>query len=199
MWDKRKGKRILSLMLGISVGVFGCQRAEAATPVYAAAVQSNEQAEIERGREILGQACIQCHNLRALQIQRKSAEKWKDTVYSMISRGAQILPEEIGPLTAYLVMNFGPNSPPPSLPTQTSGGTRSASGPLEQPPAEAEGKSIFLRSCQECHGLESVTRNIGSQADWSEIIKRMVSYGAKLTQTEERKLIEYLSGLTQPR
>ncbi|MBI4463349.1 MAG: hypothetical protein HY647_01475 [Acidobacteria bacterium] len=114
----------------------------------------------------------------------------------MISRGAHILPEEIEPLTAYLAANYGPNSPPPSSPTQASGGSRSASG--QQLP-EAEGKSILLRSCQQCHGLETITEKTGSKEDWSEIINRMVSYGVELSPAEQGKLAEYLSGLAPSR
>src|SRR2546425_4500583 len=78
------------LLTCIFVGVIGYSTAGIAAPVQAA--QNNQQAEIEKGRVALGQACVKCHNLQPIQIQRKSAEKWRDTVYSMISRGGMILP-----------------------------------------------------------------------------------------------------------
>ncbi len=196
MQGRRKGKKILSLIVGISVGLTGYPLAGMAAPVSAAA-QSKEPLEIDKGREAVGLACVQCHNLRGIQTQRKSAENWRDTVYSMIGRGALILPEEIEPLIMYLVANFGPNSPPPSLPTQTSGGSRSESGTVEQQLPEADGKSILLRNCQQCHGLELVIARPGSRDDWTKILDRMVTYGTKLTQVEQKKLIEYLVGLSQ--
>ncbi len=189
-------KRILYLMVGISVGITAYRLAGIAAPVSAAA-QSKEQLEIEKGRETVGQACVQCHNLRGIQTQRKSAEMWRDTVYSMIGRGGLILPEEIEPIITYLVANFGPSSPPPSFPTQTAGSTRSASGTLEQQLPEAEGKSILLRNCQQCHGFETVIARPRSPDDWTKILNRMVAYGMKLTQVEQKKLIEYLVRLTQ--
>jgi hypothetical protein len=45
-----------------------------------------EPQQVEEGREAFGQACVQCHNMSRTQIQRKTADAWRDTVYSMISR-----------------------------------------------------------------------------------------------------------------
>src|SRR5215510_8662871 len=79
--------------------------------VVAAAAQSREAADVEKGRVAVGQACVQCHNLRGIQSQRKTQQQWRDTVYSMIGRGGMILPDEIEPIAAYLAATYGPNSP----------------------------------------------------------------------------------------
>jgi len=42
---------------------------------------------------------------------RQSREQWEDTVYSMISRGAPIFPEEIDVIVDYLGEVFGPDTP----------------------------------------------------------------------------------------
>lgn len=192
MQDKQNGMRILCILLGISIGLIGSQRS-------GAAAQSNAQLEMEKGKEAVGKACVQCHNMRYIQLQRKSAEQWRNVVLAMISTGALLFPEEIEPVTAYLTANFGPASPPPSLGTPTSGGARSATRALEEQLPEAVGKSIVLDNCQQCHGLETSIEKTRSRTEWKEIISRMVTAGTKLTQAEQEKVVEYLSGLTPSR
>src|SRR5438105_8855766 len=166
-------KRPLFLAVWISLGV------------VSAAAQS--QADIDKGRVAVGQACVQCHNLRGIQSQRKTAEQWKDTVYSMISRGGMILPDEIDAITAYLVANFGPNSPKPSLSNQTA---------AQQLP-DAEGRAILQRSCTQCHDLQTAIGKTASHDEWTQIVSRMVETGARLTPAEQQTLVQYLTGLAR--
>ena len=198
MERRRKGASIGShatwiLLICVFIGVTGYSMTGIAGPVPVAA-QNNQQAEIEKGRVALGQACVKCHNLQPIQIQRKSAEKWRDTVFSMISRGGLILPEEIEPITAYLAANFGSNSPRPKFPTETSRGAPPASGASQQLP-EGEGRAILQRSCIQCHDLETVTGKTASRDEWTQILTRMVDSGASVTPAEQQMLIQYLSSL----
>ena len=163
--------KALFLTAWISIGVVG------------AAAQSGEQADIEKGRVALGQACVQCHNLRGIQSQRKTQQQWRDTVYSMIGRGGMILPDEIEPITAYLVANFGPNSPRPG-------------GAPQQLP-ESEGRTLLQRSCTQCHDLQTAIGKTASRQEWNDIIARMVGAGAILTQSEQQTLIQYLTTLVR--
>jgi mono/diheme cytochrome c family protein len=159
------------------------------------AAQNTQQSDVEKGRVALGQACVRCHNLGPIQNQRKSAEKWRDTVYSMISRGGMIFPEEIEPLTAYLTATFGPNSPPPSSPT---GASRAADdGPAALRLPEGEGRAILQRSCVQCHDLQTAIGKTASREEWSQILSRMVGVGASVTAAEQQTLIQYLSGLVR--
>src|SRR5262245_20021050 len=151
--------------------------------VVAAAAQSREAADVEKGRVAVGQACVQCHNLRGIQSQRKSAQQWRDTVYSMIGRGGMIMPDEIEPITAYLAANFGPNSPRPTASAQ-------------QLP-DAEGRVILQRSCTQCHDLQNALGKAVSRQEWTEIIARMVGAGANVTPADQQTLIQYLTTLTR--
>ena len=74
-----------------------------------ARAQSDQQAQVEKGRQVVGQVCVACHTniLRMVQVHRQSPEQWKDTVYSMIGRGAQVMPDEIEAVTAFLAANAG--------------------------------------------------------------------------------------------
>ena len=184
-------------MVWIAVGLVG---SGVAAPV-AGLGQSNEQLEIAKGREAMGRTCTGCHRniLGVVGFQRKSREQWRDTVYSMIGRGAQILPDEIEPIASYLVANFGPNSAPPASRTETSGSTPAVQGGLAQQLPDSEGRSILLSKCQQCHDLEMATEVTGAQDDWNTTVSRMVSYGAIVTPAEQEILIAYLNGWTQSR
>jgi cytochrome c5 len=143
--------------------------------------QDSKPAQIEKGRQVVGQVCAACHTtiVRMVQVHKQTAEQWKDTVYFMISRGAQIMPDEIEPVTAYLVAAAG-SSP------------QAAQSGRGRQTAEADGGAILQRSCQQCHELAVAAKKSDSE-DWNAVITRMMTYGARLTPSDRQKLIEYLS------
>jgi cytochrome c5 len=179
MQGRRTGKIVLSL-LTLVVWIFGAA-------AVSAAAQAGDQAQIEKGRTAVGQVCAACHNniARMIQTHRKSADQWKDTVYSMIGRGALILPEEIGPLAAFLAATAGPNSRPAATPALTS-----------PPGPESEGRTILERNCQMCHDVGIATKKQAEET-WGAVIAKMMTYGATLTPAEQQKLVEYLNGLAK--
>ena len=75
----------------------------------AVAAQGGDQAQIEKGRQVVAQVCTTCHTTlgRMLQAHRQTPEQWKDTVFFMISRGAQVMPNEIDAVAAFLAATAG--------------------------------------------------------------------------------------------
>jgi cytochrome c5 len=140
---------------------------------------SADPAQIQKGREAVGQVCTPCHEniLRIIQIHKKTPVEWRNTVYSMIGRGAQILPDEVEPLTAFLSSNAG---------------RPAAAAPAALP--EAEGRTILQQRCQQCHDLATATKQ-PAVGDWKAVITRMVAYGADVGPADQQKLVDYLSGL----
>ena len=59
------------------------------------------------------ESCTGCHNLKSTVHERKNRAGWNKTVADMVQRGAQLFPEEIEPITAYLAKSFGPDVPKP--------------------------------------------------------------------------------------
>jgi hypothetical protein len=131
--------------------------------------------------------------MRMIQAQKNSPEEWRDTVYSMIGRGAQIMPDEIEPLTAFLVANARTNR---ETTGQASTGGRPGGGRADQQTPEAEGRAILQRTCLQCHDIATATKKTTSD-DWNAVITKMMTYGAKLTPADQRKLTEYLNGLAK--
>src|SRR5262249_43901596 len=61
------------------------------------------------GKGLVLAACAQCHNLGSIVLQRKTIDCWDRTVRDMVSRGAQVRPEEIPLISDYLTRSFGPS------------------------------------------------------------------------------------------
>ena len=158
-----------------------------------ASAPSDQPAQIEKGRQVVAQVCAACHTtiVRMVQVHKQTAEQWKDTVYFMISRGAQIMPDEVEPVTAYLAATAGNN---PQTITPASGRGRPGAGGSGQQTREADGGAILQRNCQQCHELATASKKLDSE-DWSAVITRMMTYGARLTSADQQKLIGYLNGL----
>src|SRR5688572_24372115 len=147
--------------------------------------QGTQQAQIEKGRIAVTQVCVGCHGagggiMRMLEVRQKSEEEWRETVYRMIGRGAQVLPDEIEPLTAYLASTTRRGRPQAAATTQGQPGT--------------EANAILARRCQRCHDLERATTKTAS-GEWPAIIDRMITLGAAVTAAEQQTLISYLTGL----
>ena len=150
-----------------------------ALPV-AAMAQGSQTSKIEKGRQVVTQACTTCHTtlVRMLQVHKQTPEQWKDTVYFMISRGAQVMPDEIEAVAAFLAASSG-------------GGRPGARGSQSGAP---DGAAILQRNCQQCHDSAIVSTKPTSE-DWGSVISRMMTYGAQLTPTEQQTLMGYLNGL----
>src|ERR1700719_3640004 len=100
---------VWNLLVWISAAQLSAGLAAQAQAPANANAPSDQQAQVEKGRQAVGEACATCHTniLRMVQIYKKSPDQWKDTVYSMIGRGAQVRPDEIEAVTAFLAANAG--------------------------------------------------------------------------------------------
>jgi mono/diheme cytochrome c family protein len=106
--------------------------------------------DIEKGRLAVAQACTTCHTTlgRMLQVHKQTAPQWKDTVYFMISRGAQVMPDEIDAVAAFLAQSSaaegrggarGPAEQTPNAPRRGGGGRGQGAG--EQAPPAPTGRA----------------------------------------------------------
>ncbi len=62
-------------------------------------------------RQSVLESCSSCHNLKVVVLARKNRADWAKAINDMIQRGAQLFPEEIEPIAAYLVKVCGPDVP----------------------------------------------------------------------------------------
>jgi mono/diheme cytochrome c family protein len=82
--------------------------------------QGGADPQIEKGRVVVAQVCTTCHTTlgRMLQVHKQTREQWRELVFFMISRGAQVMPDEIDAVTAFLVANSGRERPAARSPGQ---------------------------------------------------------------------------------
>jgi mono/diheme cytochrome c family protein len=82
--------------------------------------QRGDDPQIEKGRVVVAQVCTTCHTTlgRMLQVHKQTREQWRELVFFMISRGAQVMPDEIDAVTAFLVANSGRERPAARSPGQ---------------------------------------------------------------------------------
>ena len=94
----------LTAVMWLLTAAAGAARPQGGSAAPAQSADAAQMEQIAKGRQAVGIVCVGCHNniMRMVQIHKKTPAQWRSTVYSMIGRGAMILPEEIGPLTAFL-------------------------------------------------------------------------------------------------
>jgi mono/diheme cytochrome c family protein len=102
------GKRIGLLAIGLALWMPVASHAQGDDP------------QIEKGRVVVAQVCTTCHTTlgRMLQVHKQTREQWRDLVFFMISRGAQVMPDEIDAVTAFLVSTSGRDRPAARSPGQ---------------------------------------------------------------------------------
>ncbi len=62
------------------------------------------------GKDILENACEECHGIERITEKAWTKDKWRATVKDMVSRGAVLKQEEIDTLVDYLSTYFGPDN-----------------------------------------------------------------------------------------
>jgi cytochrome c5 len=168
------------------------------------------------GKPIATEFCQDCHKLTNLTRAHKDLDDWKDTIHTMMDRGARIPDEKVDPLAQYLFTNFGPK-----VATADAGASAAAAAPAaasasgsapapadsgsSAPPAsaapakaivelpEGDGKAIATENCQACHKLTNLTKAHKSLDDWKDTVQTMIDRGANVPPDKVDILVEYLA------
>jgi mono/diheme cytochrome c family protein len=158
------------------------------------------------GKPVATEYCQDCHRLTNLTKAHKNLDDWKDTIHTMMDRGARIPDDKIDMLAQYLVTNFGPKdaaspagsaSPVPAAQAPPAG----AAAPSTPAPAktatvelpEGEGKAIATENCQACHKLTNLTKAHKSLDDWKDTVQTMIDRGANVPADKVDTLVKYLA------
>jgi len=146
------------------------------------------------GKGLVLAACTQCHNLGSIVLQRKTMDGWERTVRDMVSRGAQVRPEEIVLISDYLTRSFGPAAPPPAQQASVAASADSLmTGSALAILPEGRARALILAACTECHGLNRITDQRKDEAGWRATVKDMVRLGARLKPDEAGSVVTYLT------
>lgn len=121
-----------------------------------------------QGERLMNAGCQDCHSLRVIQVQAMDLDGWTRRVTQEVERGAQVPPEQIPVLAAYLTRRHGP------LP-------------------DGEGKRVMLNTCTQCHDLFRIRLGRRSPEEWEETLVAMLNEGAQLSDADFAVVHEYLS------
>jgi cytochrome c5 len=185
----------------------------APTPAATTAAKPVELPEGD-GKPIATEYCQMCHKLTNLTKAHKDLDDWKDTIHTMMDRGASIPDDKVDVLAAYLFKNFGPkdaasaaNAPaaapaanaPPAAPTASAPTQAPAAGSAAPANAavvvlpDGDGKAIATENCQACHKLTNLTKAHKSLDDWKDTVQVMIDRGANVTPDQVDTLVQYLA------
>jgi cytochrome c5 len=157
------------------------------------------------GKPIATEFCQMCHKLTNLTKAHKDLDDWKDTIHTMIDRGASIPDDKVDVLAQYLAANFGPKDAAPAANApaadpSTPAPSPDAAAPSAPAPAKAvvelpdgDGKSIATENCQACHKLTNLTKAHKNLDDWKETVQTMIDRGANVPADQVDTLIQYLA------
>ena len=156
------------------------------------------------GKPIATEYCQMCHKLTNLTKAHKDLDDWKDTIHTMMDRGATIPDDKVDVLAAYLFKNFGPkdaasaaNAPAAAPATNAPAAAPTTSVPTQAPAAgsaapasaavvvlpDGDGKAIATENCQACHKLTNLTKAHKSLDDWKDTVQLMIDRGANVART----------------
>lgn len=161
------------------------------------------------GKPIATEYCQECHRLTNIAKAHKSEDDWKDTVQTMIDRGARIPDDKVDTLVKYLARSFGPKPTTPdpnaggTATAQSSGGSPAAGSSSDSPSASAppakvelpdgDGKEVATENCQACHKLTNLTKAHKSLDDWKDTVQTMIDRGANVPADKVDILVQYLA------
>ncbi len=166
---------------------------------------------LARGREILVNKCVTCHDMRTILIQPRTGQRWLEVVTRMKDKPDPFATEplteaEIPFVTAYLIA-ITPDIQQSTKRKREGERERSemqektqqvlAEAPAEAPALdETAAKAALDHRCTECHEHDEIDEHGGDDvAGWSKVIADMVVEGAEVTDDEAKLLSAYLAKL----
>jgi hypothetical protein len=78
--------------------------------VAIAAEQAPGEPPPGEGLDLIQRSCVSCHDIYTITTKRKSPQEWTQTVEAMADRGAEVTPDEMQIIEAYLAQNFDSRS-----------------------------------------------------------------------------------------
>jgi mono/diheme cytochrome c family protein len=127
----------------------------------------------QQGEQLFNASCMECHDLRPIQMQALDMDGWTKIVKAMIEKGAKVKADDIPRIVEYLVTNHGP------LP-------------------DGAGKQVLLNKCTSCHDLKRIKQHFASPEDWADTLYAMLNEGASLSDEEFLVLLTYLARNFRP-
>jgi hypothetical protein len=150
--------------------------AAAAAMAFAAVPQLPEG----EGKKILESQCTTCHSVETAVGPRLDRDAWKKLLTKMIGYGATLDDKQIDITAEYLSKHFGPEG----------------AGVSEE---DRTAEKHIMGICSTCHDSDLIRTTTATRDEWLEIVKKMNSKGAGLSDTDVDLLTDYLARKYRPK
>lgn len=163
---------------------------------------------LQRGRTLLHDRCVDCHDLRLVLARPHTPENWLQIVQRMADRSEITNPineREQWHITAYLIAvspdlqkTFQKRRTQDLVTEQSKRAGQLVAGPAAIPEPDkgydlAECKKLFTKKCCVCHGVEDIDKAPPkTDRDTRELVARMVENGMTANAQDLAKLTWYL-------
>jgi cytochrome c5 len=129
--------------------------------------------DAEAAQAVLNSACATCHDLAGVMPGVYTTAEWRETINRMIGYGASISADDTELIVQYLASDAAPGE----------------AAEVDQAAAQA----LLDTACATCHDLTAVQPDLYTAAEWSEVIQRMIEYGAAVTADQTELILDYLA------
>jgi cytochrome c5 len=174
---------------------------------------------LQRGRDLLVNKCVSCHDMRTILSTPRTGSRWHDLVVRMQEKpdpfsSSPLSAKEVPYVTAYLiaitpdiqasrklkveqerareVVQEATVAAMAKAPDAAQAAADTAGPSLAVDPDKA--KEIIASRCMDCHEMEEIDGfGGGDVAAWSKVISAMVEEGAEITGEEAMALAPYLA------
>jgi mono/diheme cytochrome c family protein len=136
-------------------------------------------------RQVLLTSCTSCHGIDDYAYYALDRAGWQALLESRHKgKPVVISDQDQNILLDYLAANFGPNWKP--FPRTY------IPGPVTKPFSDDDGKAFVEKTCTSCHEVERVYGPRRNDPLWRSIVLDMRERGAKLSDEDVERLVEYL-------
>lgn len=157
---------------------------------------------LQKGRKVLLDQCVQCHDLRAVLVKPRTPANWRSTVERMANRSTFVAPinaDDQWRVTAYLIAISPTLQKTAQLERQQQQATNTArlaahdvqSETIRYDPLAA--KELFEVLCSQCHELEDIDATPPTTNEELQVlIERMVENGLEAEEGELAQIMHYM-------
>ena len=132
----------------------------------------------QTGAKTMLSSCTSCHGVSLIAQQRLALDGWTREVDKMVRWGARVPDDQKQALVTYLVETFRVARP---------------MGNVNRYLPEGTGADLVRAGCLWCHDDRVIGTQPHTAAEWSQIVDRMIEWGASVPRTRTSEVVEYLT------